>query len=163
VEKPQNLYADALASGGCLIVTEAFWSPQTPPSEWLLGPSRSAAGHLLDNLLRAVQWHQSAQVSVLGLRPATGAPVEADAESLGTDLAEVIARLAPKVVLLMGRVAAQQVLQTTEPLGRLRGQVHSCHGSSAVVTLDAPSLLRHPADKARVWTDLGLALPLMSA
>jgi DNA polymerase len=61
----------------------------------------------------------------------------------------------------MGRVAAQQALQTSEPLGKLRGHLQDCHGLPAVVTFDVPSLLRHPADKGRVWADLGLALPFM--
>ena len=167
LEIPQTLYASAprsetLATGGCLIVTEAFWAPEAPASDWLQGPARPPAGHLLDNLLQATQWPQNACVSVLGLRAMTPkANTEESPETLPADLAEWMGRLAPNVVLLMGRVAAQQALQTTEPLGKLRGQLHTCHGIPAVVTLDVPSLLRHPADKGRVWTDLGLALPFM--
>lgn len=171
LERPQALYVtnDSSApakTGGCLIITEAFWAADKPPTDWLLGPDRPAAGHLLDNLLRAAQWHQNTPVSVLGLRAAAGrtgsnAADESEAASVPMNLAEYLSQWAPKVVLLMGRVAAQQALQTSEPLGKLRGHLQACHGLPAVVTLDVPSLLRHPADKGRVWADLSLALPFM--
>lgn len=160
LESPQALYAThsstAANTGGCLIITEAFWAADKTPADWLLGPNRPAAGHLLDNLLHAAQWHQNTPVSVLGLRAAAGTTVSGP-----MNLADYLSQWAPKVVLLMGRVAAQQALQTSEPLGKLRGHLQDCHGLPAVVTFDVPSLLRHPADKGRVWADLGLALPFM--
>ncbi len=160
LESPQALYAThsstAANTGGCLIITEAFWAADKTPADWLLGPNRPAAGHLLDNLLHAAQWHQNTPVSVLGLRAAAGTTVSGP-----MNLADYLSQWAPKVVLLMGRVAAQQALQTSEPLGKLRGHLQVCHGLPAVVTFDVPSLLRHPADKGRVWADLGLALPFM--
>ncbi len=170
LERPQALYVTNSSApaktGGCLIITEAFWAADKPPTDWLLGPDRPAAGHLLDNLLRAAQWQQNTPVSVLGLRAAAGrtgsnAADESEAASVPMNLAEHLSQWAPKVVLLMGRVAAQQALQTSEPLGKLRGHLQVCHGLPAVVTLDVPSLLRHPADKGRVWADLSLALPFM--
>jgi DNA polymerase len=170
LESPQALYvthsSTAVNTGGCLIIMEAFWAADKPPADWLLGPDRPAAGHLLDNLLHAAQWHQNTPVSVLGLRAASGTTgsntaEESEAASGRMNLAEYLSQWAPKVVLLMGRVAAQQALQTSEPLGKLRGHLQVCHGLPAVVTLDVPSLLRHPADKGRVWADLGLALPFM--
>ena len=160
LESPQALYvtqsSTAANTGGCLIITEAFWAADKTPADWLLGPDRPAAGHLLDNLLHAAQWHQNTPVSVLGLRAAAGTTASGP-----MNLADYLSQWAPKVVLLMGRVAAQQALQTSEPLGKLRGHLQDCHGLPAVVTFDVPSLLRHPADKGRVWADLGLALPFM--
>lgn len=54
------------------------------------------------------------------------------------------------------------LLQSTEPLGKLRGQVHALHGVQAVVTYDAPYLLRTWADKAKAWDDLCLAMSLVT-
>jgi DNA polymerase len=52
----------------------------------------------------------------------------------------------------------QSVLQTTEPIGKLRGQLHSYQGVPVVVTYHPSYLLRSPADKAKAWADLVLAL-----
>jgi uracil-DNA glycosylase len=73
-------------------------------------------------------------------------------------LARQVALVQPKIILLMGRFAVQSVLQTTEPIGKLRGQVHSYQGVPVVVTYHPAYLLRNPADKAKAWADLVLAL-----
>ena len=71
---------------------------------------------------------------------------------------DLFASVRPDVVLVMGRLAAQAVLQSNEPLGKLRGRVHELHGMQAIVTHDAAYLLRTPLDKAKVWEDLCLAM-----
>jgi DNA polymerase len=58
----------------------------------------------------------------------------------------------------MGRFSIQAVLQSTEPLGKLRGQVHSYQGVPVVVTYHPDALLRNLPDKAKAWADLVLAL-----
>ncbi len=81
-------------------------------------------------------------------------------------LARQIALLRPRVILALGRVAAQAVLQTPAdaptadslPLGKLRGQVHQAHGSAVIVSYHPAFLLRSPADKARAWADLCLGM-----
>jgi hypothetical protein len=74
-----------------------------------------------------------------------------------------VASAQPDVVLVMGRLAAQALLQSSEPFGKLRGQVHGLHGAQTVVTYDATYLLRNPADKAKAWDDLCLAMSLVQA
>lgn len=76
----------------------------------------------------------------------------------------------PRLVLAMGRFAAQQLLRTEEPIGRLRGRVHRLPGSGAgaagvpvVVTYHPAYLLRNPIDKAKAWDDLCLALDTMAS
>jgi DNA polymerase len=63
----------------------------------------------------------------------------------------------PGIILAMGRFAVQALLRSTEPVGRLRGRVHSYHGVPLVVTYHPAYLLRNPQDKARAWDDLCLA------
>jgi DNA polymerase len=63
----------------------------------------------------------------------------------------------PDVLLIMGRLAVQALLQSAEPLGKLRGQTHQLAGVPAFVTYDAAYLLRSLPDKARAWDDLCLA------
>jgi DNA polymerase len=71
--------------------------------------------------------------------------------------------LQPKIILALGRFAAQALLQAsvpevaTIPLGKLRGQVHSYQGVPVVVGYHPAYLLRTPQDKAKSWADLCLA------
>ena len=70
-----------------------------------------------------------------------------------------VALLKPKIVLVVGRIAAQNLLQTTVPLGRLRQQVHT-YGAARVpmvVTYHPAYLLRTPGDKRKAWDDLKFA------
>jgi len=71
--------------------------------------------------------------------------------------------LEPKVILVLGRLAAQALLQdglgeaASQPLGKLRSQVHRVSGRPVVVSYHPAYLLRSPADKRKAWADLILA------
>lgn len=69
-----------------------------------------------------------------------------------------IALLQPRIILALGRFAVQSLLGSTEPLGRLRGRVHRYQGIPVIVSYHPAYLLRQPAEKARAWQDLCLAL-----
>lgn len=69
----------------------------------------------------------------------------------------------PKIILAMGRFAVQSLLQSNEPIGRLRGKPHRYAGVPVVVTYHPAYLLRNLPDKARAWEDLCLARELMRA
>ena len=62
-------------------------------------------------------------------------------------------------MLAVGRIAAQNLLRTDAPLGRLRQQVHSFGISRVplVVTYHPAYLLRTPTDKRKAWEDLKFA------
>jgi DNA polymerase len=72
--------------------------------------------------------------------------------------------LQPRMILVLGRLAAQSVLQGSVndvehmPLGKLRGQLHQAYGRPVVVTYHPAYLLRTPSDKAKAWSDLCLAM-----
>ena len=70
-----------------------------------------------------------------------------------------IALLKPKLMLAVGRIAAQNLLATDMPLGRLRGQVHTFGelNTPLIVTYHPAYLLRTPADKRKAWEDLKFA------
>lgn len=67
----------------------------------------------------------------------------------------------PKLILALGRFAAQSLLNTEVAIGKLRGQVHNYQGVPLVVTYHPAYLLRNMADKARAWEDLLLARETM--
>ncbi len=114
------------------------------------------AGKLLDNMLRAAKLHTTADVMLAPL--VRSSPTSGD--GLSGQLAMLLQRTQPHVVLVMGRLASQAVLQSAEPLARLRGQVHNIHTVKTVITLDPAYLLRNPLDKAKAWDDLCLALSI---
>jgi DNA polymerase len=70
-----------------------------------------------------------------------------------------IALLQPKLMLAVGRIAAQNLLATDLSLGRLRGQVHTFGelNTPLIVTYHPAYLLRTPADKRKAWEDLKFA------
>ena len=73
-------------------------------------------------------------------------------------LTRQIELLQPKIMLAVGRIAAQNLLATDAPLGRLRGQVHRFgEATPLVVTYHPAYLLRTPADKRKAWEDLKFA------
>jgi DNA polymerase len=74
-----------------------------------------------------------------------------------------VALLRPRLILALGRFAAQTLLGSDEPVGRLRGRVHRWQGLPLVVSYHPSYLLRSPAEKARSWADLCLAADAFEA
>jgi uracil-DNA glycosylase len=70
-----------------------------------------------------------------------------------------IALLKPKVILVVGRIAAQTLLATDAPLARLRGKLHHFGAAHTplVITYHPAYLLRTPSDKRKAWEDLKFA------
>jgi DNA polymerase len=123
-------------------------------------PLGGDTGKLLDNMLRAAGLPNSARAAWVPVsRLATGAGQDSGEPSLALQdsLSALVQAEKPDVLLIMGRLAAQALLQTAEPLGKLRSQKHQLAGVPAFVTYDAAYLLRSLPDKARAWDDLCLA------
>ena len=129
-------------------------------------PFVGQSGQLLDNMLKAVGLNRQDErgagvyiANALKCRPALSRnPTPEEVATCAPFLMRQVALVKPKVILAMGRFAVQSLLQSTEPLGKLRGQVHDCQGVPVVVTYHPSYLLRNPADKAKAWADLVLAL-----
>ena len=127
---------------------------ETPPGTIEADPLAGDAGKLLDNMLRAAGVPQSASAVCVPLSRLADAATAGHAEPLEAALAELLKAKKPDVILIMGRLAAQALLQSTEPLGKLRGRTHQLPSVAAVVTYDAAYLLRSLPDKAKAWDDL---------
>jgi len=144
-------------------------------------PFVAQAGQLLDNMLKAVgvsrrsangsAWTvaeagRAAYVTnVVKCRPAVRRnPDQAELARCENYLSREIALVQPKIILALGRFAAQALLQGNQPeicklpLGKLRGHIHHHQGIPVVVSYHPAYLLRTPQDKARAWDDLCLAL-----
>ena len=150
----QALYAEAAHAEGArwLVLAE---TPAAALQREPFSPFEGEAGKLLDNMLRAARLHKAGVVLLAPLVRGAAAGVGA---ALPEALPALLASAQPDVVLVMGRLAAQALLQSSEPFGKLRGQVHGLHGAQTVVTYDATYLLRNPSDKAKAWDDLCLAM-----
>lgn len=162
-----------LPSGALMLQPPRVLYPGAPPQDtppalgagWLIvaegvagaDPFAGDGGRLLGNMLRALQLHRHPRAYLCVLSAPTGAGTDAEPAAV---LAAALAELKPSVLLLMGRAAARTVLGRTEPLGRLRGAPHAVQGVPAVVTYDAPYLLRVPDAKPGAWADLCLARSL---
>ena len=154
------LYADTVSSAGprWLVLAE---TPAAALQGGSFNPFEGDAGKLLDNMLRAARLHLAGTVLFAPLARRSGG--DAAAAALSQALPSLVAGARPDIVLVMGRLAAMALLQTNEAFGKLRGQVHMIQGVKTVVTQDATVLLRQPADKAKAWEDLCLAMSLAQA
>ncbi len=122
-------------------------------------PFVGRAGKLLDKMLAALDLdRQSVYImNVIKCRPPNNRdpnPDEVKACSQWFDRQWDV--ISPKVVCLLGRVAAQRVLQTNESLSALRGKWHEYRGVPVWVTYHPAYLLRSPSQKTRGWEDLRL-------
>jgi DNA polymerase len=127
-------------------------------------PFVGRAGQLLTSILFALGMtrEQVYIANVLKCRPPRNRDPER-AESLCCQpfLDRQIALIEPKIIVALGRIAVQQLLQTDAPLARMRGRVH--HYATAqrriptIVTYHPAYLLRSPQEKAKVWADLQFA------
>ena len=136
-------------------------------SEELQGePFVGQAGKLLDSMLRAIGLDRQRNVyiaNVLKCRPPGNRNPEPDElAQCEPFLRRQVELVQPRVILAMGRFAVQTLLQTQEPIGRLRGRPHQYQGVPVIVTYHPAYLLRNLPDKAKAWADLCLAQDLMA-
>ncbi|WP_104654942.1 uracil-DNA glycosylase [Ralstonia insidiosa] len=124
-------------------------------------PFVGQAGKLLDSMLRAVGLSREKGVfiaNVLKCRPPGNRDPEPDEAAMCDPyLKRQIALVKPRIIVVLGRVAAQNLLQTQTAVSKLRGKVHEVEGVPVVVTYHPAYLLRTLTDKARAWEDLCLA------
>ena len=124
-------------------------------------PFVGQAGKLLDNMLAAMAMSRRQRVyiaNVLKCRPPGNRnPEPQEIAQCEPFLRRQVELLRPKMILAMGRFAVQTLLQSGEPIGKLRGRVHEYHGVPVVVTYHPAYLLRNLPDKAKAWADLCLA------
>jgi uracil-DNA glycosylase len=126
-------------------------------------PFVGRAGHLLDAMLRAIGLDRRTNVyiaNVLKSRPPNNRdPKPEEVAACLPYLMRQIALLQPRLMLAVGRVAAQNLLSTDMSLSRLRGKVHHFGelNTPLIVTYHPAYLLRTPADKRKAWEDLKFA------
>lgn len=169
------------ACGLCEGRKQAIPGTGSPHARWMIvgeAPDEQAdklgqafagqAGQLLDAMLTAMGLTRETDVyitNVIKCRPPHGRnPEPTEVAQCTPYLLRQMDLVQPDMVLALGRMAAQAVLAGGAPeldklpLGKLRGQVHTAAGRPLVVTYHPTYLLRNPAEKAKVWNDLCLAM-----
>jgi uracil-DNA glycosylase len=145
-----------------MIIGEAPGADEDKQGEPLVG----AAGQLLNAMLKAMglQREQVFIANAIKCRPPGDRdPTPAEVACCKPFLQRQIELVNPTLILCLGRIAAQSVLNTDAPLATLRGQVHRLRESQrpVVVTYHPEQLLRNPGEKRRAWEDLQMAMATM--
>lgn len=126
-------------------------------------PFVGQAGLLLTEMIRAIGLKRESVyiTNILKCRPPNNRdPKVEEANSCRNYLYRQIAIVQPKIILAVGRIAAQTLLETNEPLSRLRGVPHSVEDIPMVVVYHPAYLLRSLQDKSKAWLDLQLAIKI---
>jgi uracil-DNA glycosylase family 4 len=153
-----NLQADVLVIG------EAPGVDEDHQGEPFVG----RAGQLLNEMLRAAGLERDAVfiTNMLKCQPPQNRDPNADeVEQCMPFLQRQIDLVKPRVILVAGHIAAQNLLGVDMPIGRLRGQLHSYGAQDLplIVTYHPAYLLRSPAQKAESWADLLLTMDTLAA
>jgi DNA polymerase len=141
-----------------LVVGEAPGADEDAQGEPFVG----RAGQLLNSMLRAMGTPRETVyiANLLKCRPPGNRdPAPEEVRCCQPYLQRQIQLLAPRVLLAVGRIAAQNLLSTDTPIGKLRGTVHRLgpQRTPLVVTYHPAYLLRSPTEKRKAWGDLRLA------
>jgi uracil-DNA glycosylase family 4 len=130
-------------------------------------PFVGQAGKLLDNMLAAIGLARDENVyicNVLKCRPPGNRNPEPDEVAKCTPfLLRQIELIEPRLIVAMGRFAAQTLLNTDASIASLRGRVHQYAARPLIVTYHPAYLLRNLPDKAKAWEDLVFARKTMAA
>ena len=138
-----------------LVIGEAPGADEDRQGEPFVG----RAGQLLNSLLRAMGNPRETVyiANMLKCRPPGNRdPKPEEVASCLPYLQQQVDMIEPRLMLAVGRIAAQNLLATDTPIGRLRGQVHrfGTRGTPLIVTYHPAYLLRSPSEKRKAWSDL---------
>ncbi len=153
--RTQTVFGVGQVCAELLVVGEAPGADEDRQGEPFVG----RAGQLLNSMLRAMRAPRETVyiANVLKCRPpANRDPAPAEVRCCLPYLQRQIDLLAPRLMLAVGRIAAQSLLATDTPIGKLRGAVHrfGTHGTPLIVTYHPAYLLRSPGEKRKSWVDL---------
>ncbi len=141
-----------------MIIGEAPGAEEDRQGEPFVG----RAGQLLNNMLKAVGLERDKVfiANILKCRPPNNRdPEPEEVTCCESYLQKQIEMIQPKVILALGRVAAQNLLKVDTPIGRMRGNQyqHPKLKTPVIVTYHPAYLLRSPREKRKSWQDLLLA------
>jgi DNA polymerase len=159
--RTQTVFGTGNRGARLMVVGEAPGAEEDRQGEPFVG----RAGILLNAMLRAAGFERGEVfiANVLKCRPPNNRdPSDEEAARCLPYLRRQIELVAPSAILCVGRIAAQRLLGTDQPIGRLRGRVHDFDGVPVIATYHPAYLLRSPGEKRKSWDDLKLALGVLA-
>jgi len=120
-------------------------------------PFVGRAGQLLNKILEASGFKREEVFicNILKCRPPGNRnPMPEEVEKCRPYLEYQLRLINPKLILLLGKVAAESLLKTKEPLNKLRGKIHDYKGFKVMITFHPAALLRNPNWKRPAWEDM---------
>ena len=155
--RTQTVFGVGRRDADLLIIGEAPGAEEDRKGEPFVG----RAGQLLDAMLSAVGFVRDDVyiANILKCRPPNNRdPRTEEATACTPYLEQQLSLIQPKVILALGRIAAQWLLQCDTPIGRLRGNVNQfgVQEIPLIVSYHPAYLLRSPLAKAKSWEDLVL-------
>lgn len=157
--RTQTVFGVGDPAADWMIVGEAPGAEEDRQGEPFVG----RAGQLLNAILRAVglRREQVFIANILKCRPPQNRdPKSEEVERCMPYLQRQVELVRPKLIVALGRVAAQNLLGSSEAIGRMRGRVHVFGAAEipVIVTYHPAYLLRSPLEKRKVWQDMQMAL-----
>ena len=159
--RTQTVFGVGNRDADWMIIGEAPGAEEDRRGEPFVG----RAGKLLDEMLKAVGESRERVfiANILKCRPPNNRdPKPEEAASCRDYLERQVTLVQPRIILAVGRIAAQQLIGTDAPVGRLRGRRHSLGDTPLIVTYHPAYLLRSPAQKRKAWDDLCLARSVLA-
>jgi uracil-DNA glycosylase len=130
-------------------------------------PFVGQAGKLLDNMLAAIgldRGHQVYITNIVKCRPPNNRnPNNNETQQCAPYLARQVTLIKPKLIIALGKVAAQNLIGRDDSISSLRGVLHEYCGIPVIVTYHPAYLLRALPEKAKVWEDLCFAKATMQS
>jgi DNA polymerase len=153
--RTQTVFGVGNQKADLFIIGEAPGADEDKQGEPFVGK----AGQLLNAMLKAIGFARGDVyiANILKCRPPNNRdPKAEEAQLCATYLQRQITLVQPKLILALGRIAAQRLLDSSTTLGRMRGQVFHLENNNTpvMVTYHPAYLLRSPAEKAKSWEDL---------
>jgi len=127
-------------------------------------PFVGASGQLLDKIIGAMklQRHDVYILNSVKCRPPQNRnPTDSECQNCRPYWEGQLELLQPEVIVCLGAVASKTLLQTTQPVGQLRGLVHEYRGAKVVVTYHPSYLLRTESAKRQTWDDMKVVMSLL--
>jgi uracil-DNA glycosylase len=161
--RTQTVFGVGDANADWLFVGEGPGAEEDAKGEPFVGQ----AGRLLDSMLAAIDLKRGEGVyiaNVVKCRPPSNRnPEEREMACCEPYLSRQIELIQPKLVVALGRVSANHLLQTDASIASLRGRIHQFQGTPLIVTYHPAYLLRSLQEKAKAWVDLCFARETLNA
>jgi len=160
--RQQTVFGGGDQSADLMVIGEAPGVEEDRRGEPFVG----RAGQLLNAMLLAIglQRDQVFIANILKCRPPENRdPRASEALACEPFLRRQVALVRPRVILAVGRIAAQNLLKSQDAVGRMRGKAFQFEDIPVVVSYHPAYLLRSPDQKAKAWQDLQRAAALLKA